>query len=366
MNAPQRGPRQFRALAVLALAAGGLLLLPSSGVNAAGHNGLSGGLLESIHDLVDVLGQAVRHGDRKEVRQIDHALEDLIRAYEHQQMHHHHHHHHKGGAIHKGMQMAGKDQNASDSSPTATDSSKSNTNKGKGNFGHGMGQVSHWQDDSPRHSRFGGGASEAFKHCQEARDDETSTTPPSSTKTGDTASNKTSKTGVNSGMQTVSAKDGTTTATAGNAVGGKKNTGTATPTAITAKATKDASTTASAAKTGPGIAAASSKTAGNTTTAKGTAKPAGKDNCAAEAKFHHVAAKSNVGTSTPSAAAGNKQIANVGKLATAAKNAVPLAKKATTPTHVATNFAQSGRGVGASVGQHRPGTHTATSVSKKK
>jgi hypothetical protein len=124
MNAPRSGHRTLCALATLT-ASSILLLLPASAVRGQGRPGSQTNLRNSVEDLVSLLGQAVRDGNRGEIRQVDRALQDLIHVMEHRWSHHHHHHHHHGH-FHHGMQHAAHHQHHN-GQPTATSKTGSAT-----------------------------------------------------------------------------------------------------------------------------------------------------------------------------------------------------------------------------------------------
>ena len=86
----------------MALTAGLLLVLPGN-AKAYERNGLEAELFEEIRDMVGLLDQAVRQGDKKEVRQIDRSLDRMIRKLEEVERRRHHRHH--KGAFHKGTQV---------------------------------------------------------------------------------------------------------------------------------------------------------------------------------------------------------------------------------------------------------------------
>jgi hypothetical protein len=205
----------------VALTGAALLWLPA---RAQAQERRSGGLVGSIDGVVDALGQAVKQGDKAEVRELDHALRDLIKALEHKEAQHHKHHHHKGGAIQNGMrQFTGQEDPLAGSGSSTAGSA---TGKGRGHFGRGVGQFG---NQGMNNSRFGDGVSQALASAS------TPTTSGTQNTAAGTTTNGTTRTDTNRGLRTTSNNTaGTTTSTTATGTGAKAR-GTSTQT-TTAKA----------------------------------------------------------------------------------------------------------------------------------
>src|SRR5205823_1710468 len=130
----------------------------------------------------------------KEIREIDRALNELIRALEHEQKQHHpkHHAQHKGSAIHKGMQIAGKNHQP----PASTTSTAANKATSTGQLSRAMTKFGYWHEEWERDR----------KHHHEWKEDRTTSTPKTnsgSTVAGTTSSGTSSTTGTSSSTTTL-------------------------------------------------------------------------------------------------------------------------------------------------------------------
>ncbi len=132
---------------LLLIAFAGLLTLPSANVfgqtssgsspgsSGQSHYGMDASLLHDIDKLAGLMDHALKHGHRHEARELDRALDDLIKALDHQMRRHHHHHH--DNAFHKGMQSASGTSASSPSSTTTPVSTSKSGGSGSATSGQG-------------------------------------------------------------------------------------------------------------------------------------------------------------------------------------------------------------------------------------
>ena len=238
MSNPPRGRSPCRALAVLLLAGAGLLAPPPQPADAQntgqGNNqSLSPQMIQTIDDVVNLLGQAVQQGDEREIRAIDHALRDLIRALEQQQQQgqqgHHHRRHHQG-AIQRGLgQFAGSGSGSTSTTsvdPT-TGTSSSTSTSGSGSFGQGLGQASGGTGTTSHHRHHRGSFGNGLQQAMSGAGGTTGTTGASSSNSARSGTNNgvnlvsttinnqfngPARVNINNGQQTLAANSGATRA----------------------------------------------------------------------------------------------------------------------------------------------------------
>jgi hypothetical protein len=160
MNAPHDGRRRCCALA--ALLTGVLALTAPGAAGAQQTNGQNNGpspLIGTADDLVNQFAQSLQQGNWKEARELDRALEDVLKAMKDASGNHKHHHHHHG-AFGQGMgQFAGTttDPQQQQQDPTSTSNSgtSGSSSSGKGSFGKGMSQFGRGGEEHHHHHHHG-------------------------------------------------------------------------------------------------------------------------------------------------------------------------------------------------------------------
>jgi hypothetical protein len=360
MTNPHRGQRPCRALAILFLLTTALVFTLPGRQAAAGQqrDSLMSDLLPSIEEIAGALDQAAMQGQGKEARQLDRALEDLIRALDGDHKHHHDKHD-RHGHIHDGMsQFAnnGSDSQSSNSQDGSGKDSKGRHHDHKSSFGKGMNQVAgSSQDQSSSKSSSHKGVNSGMSQV------------------ASTINNNFSgaKAGKSTGWTKSSSSTGTTTASTSTS-GNSKKTSTSTGTGSTAQSTT-AGTTSPTTSRGSGT----SKT-GSTTASTGTAKSATHHAGASTSKSTPTGLAKNSGansqgsTTMANKGTGHPQtFAQVGKMPTGFKAAGNQGRSASdgTASHGAGQFVHqnfNNSHVGSFVGNSAGFAHTATTGQRRR
>jgi hypothetical protein len=162
--------------------AGVLVLTMPPGRAQAQVGGPDARLVGAIDDVVGLFAQSLEQGNMKEARNLEGAVQDLMKALEHaegmKRHHHHHHHHHKGGgAFGQGMTQTadssgnqqdlgqpftggGKGQGSSSGQGTSSTSPSSSTSQGtsgqQGSFGKGTKHFGHHREEKHHHHHHEG------------------------------------------------------------------------------------------------------------------------------------------------------------------------------------------------------------------